>query len=337
MGVKEQCRGALLASLELLQSQVEALHAAARRDSGPLGLLEVIRASEAVRISTLRALAEQYQRVAVDRLVPRELPIRQPPSRRPSALHKSIEAVGGDDSSPEMLGYGNRAEEMNGSDSGADDTGDAARGNGKEDEGTGGDKNHDEDVSVHLTASHNTAGSSKSPFQSEPPSPPQTPKIVPDDLQSTCTSELGPRPRASVFSVFCPEAMEYQVDLRKAMPSPSSASRPGKKQKTCCSRCGYRWDGTGNGGCAGRRDSTFMSSMSNNKPATATSIAIKHGFQLTPRFLGKSHCQSGGFGCVLCTSSGATGVYDTVESLRDHINTSHDKWQMLHERDLASR
>lgn len=74
-----------------------------------------------------------------------------------------------------------------------------------------------------------------------------------------------------------------------------------------------------------------------NKPATSTATTIKDGFQLTPRFLGKSHCRSGGFGCVLCTSSGQTGVYETVESLRDHINTSHDKWQMLHERDMVNR
>lgn len=57
---------------------------------------------------------------------------------------------------------------------------------------------------------------------------------------------------------------------------------------------------------------------------------------MTPRFLGKSHCE-GGFGCVLCTSSGRTETYAKVEALRDHINASHTKWQMLHDRDLAGR
>ncbi|KAK7994608.1 hypothetical protein PG991_016196 [Apiospora marii] len=334
----KQCRGALQANLRLLQTQVDALHRAARRDNGPLGLFEMIRASEAVRISSLRALAEQYQRVAVGRLVPCELPIRQPPSRRPSALSPSVEADADGGLTAEEPGYDEGAEGKSGS--GVGDAGVSYReGPGKADEKyeeTGSEEGKEEDVGAHITASHDNASPSKSPFQSEPPSPP-TPKVLPDDLQSTCTSELGPRPRASVFSVFCPEAMKYQVDLQKAMPLWSSSSTShGKKEKSCCSRCGYRWNGTGNGSSAGSRDSGFLSSISSNKPATATTV-IKDGFQLTPRFLGKSHCRSGGFGCVLCTSSGTTGMYDTVESLRDHINTSHDKWQMLHERDMVNR
>ncbi|KAK8121657.1 hypothetical protein PG984_010327 [Apiospora sp. TS-2023a] len=325
----KQCRGALQANLELMQAQVQALHSAAQRHNGPLlGLFEMLRVSESVRVSSLRALAEQYQRVAVGRLVPRELPIRQPPLKRPSGLSPSAEPGAKGGLTPQLSGIdgGNRVPKDGGQ--------------GKEheeDEGTGGDEGNQEDISAQTEASYETAKSSKSAFQSEPPSPPPTPKIVPDDLQSTCTSEFGPRPRASVFSVFCPEAMKYQVDLRKAIPlTPSSLGSRGKKKDTCCSRCGYQWNGTGNGGT--RATTTLLSNNRIRNKATATiTTTIKDGFQLTPRFLGKSHCGAGGFGCVLCTSSGQTGVYDTVESLRDHINTSHDKWQMLHERDLVNR
>ncbi|KAK7986920.1 hypothetical protein PG996_006470 [Apiospora saccharicola] len=330
----KQCRGTLQVNLELLQAQVEALYDAARHDHGPLlGLFEMLRASEAVRTLSLRALAEQYQRIAVGRLVPRELPMRQqPPARRTSALPPSAEAAADEGSlNPEISG-------LVSSDTGAG-VGRGQGGTHEEDEGAGGDEGNQEDISAQTEASYETAKSSRSVFQSEPPSPPPTPKMVPDDLQSTCTSEFGPRPRASVFSVFCPEAMKYQVDLKKVIPLSSSLSSGshGKKRKdTCCSRCGYRWNGTGNGGT--RATATLLSNNSTRNKATATaSTTIKDGFLLTPRFLGKSHCGTGGFGCVLCTSSGQTGVYDTVESLRDHINTSHDKWQMLHERDLVNR
>ncbi|KAK7961594.1 uncharacterized protein PG986_002419 [Apiospora aurea] len=328
----KQCRGALQASLEMLQAHVEALHSAARRDNAPLGLFEMIRASEAARISSLRALAEQYQRVAVGRLVPRELPIRQPPTRRASAVSSSLaEADAERDLTPELPDFGGGSQRRIGSGTGVDGQGGGPGEAGEEeDEGNGKDP-----AATHNETSHHPARPSNSTFQSGPPSPPPTPKVVPpDDLQSTCTSEFGPRPRASVFSVFCPEAMKYQVDLQKAMPlfsSSSSAFR--RKRDTCCSRCGYRWDGNGNdGGCS--RDPR---PSSNNRKKAAFATAIKDGFQLTPRFLGKSHCGAGGFGCVLCTSSGRTDVYESVERLRDHINASHEKWQMLHERDMVNR
>ncbi|KAK6860796.1 hypothetical protein PG995_004432 [Apiospora arundinis] len=287
----KQCRKALQSSLKLLEAHVEVLRSAISRDNGPLELIELIRASESVRISSLRALAEQYQRVAVGRLVPRVLPTRQSPSRQPRAICSSVEA----DASMDDGSHSN------------------------EDEQKGED-----------------AKSRKSPCEPGPPSPPPTPKIIPDDLLSTCTSEFGPRPRASVFRVFCPEAMKYQVDLQKAMPSssssPSSLSNQ-RKENGCCSRCGYRWGDT-DGTCGGIMGPISLFGNNSNKTATTT---VKDGFQLTPRFLGKSHCQGGGFGCVLCTSGGKTDVYESVEDLRDHINASHDKWQMLHERDMVSR
>ncbi|KAK8064371.1 hypothetical protein PG994_007009 [Apiospora phragmitis] len=235
----EQCRGALQASLELLQAHVEALHSATtRRDNAPLGLFEMIRASETVRIACLRALAEQYQRAAVGRLVPRELPIRPPPSRRPSsAVSASVEAETGRDLSPELSVYGRGAEGSIGRGTGRGGGGRQGE-EDEEDEGSDGGEGNGEDDCVNSRAPRQIARSSKSPFQSEPPSPPPTPKkMIPDDLQSTCTSEFGPRPRASVF---CPEAVKYQVDLQKSMPSASSASTRHRNKNACCKRCGYR-------------------------------------------------------------------------------------------------
>ncbi|KAK8075849.1 hypothetical protein PG997_010512 [Apiospora hydei] len=298
----QQCRGSLQASLEMLQAHVEALHSAARRDNAPLGLFEMIRASEAARISSLRALAEQYQRVAVGRLVPSELPIRQPPPRRPSAEPSSpVEIDAETDFAPELAGYDDGAEGRIWND---------------------GCRRHEQHA---IPPPCQIATVSATDAQGDSP----------DDLQSTCTSEFGPRPRASVFSVFCPEAMKYQVDLQKATPlssSSSSLSAFHRKRDTCCSQCGYRWNGNGNDG----GDSRDPMSSSNNRKKAAFATTIKDGFQLTPRFLGKSHCGTGGFGCVLCTSSGRTDVYESVERLRDHINASHDKWQMLHERDMVN-
>ncbi|KAI1404372.1 hypothetical protein F4819DRAFT_448112 [Hypoxylon fuscum] len=140
---------------------------------------------------------------------------------------------------------------------------------------------------------------------SEPPSPPPTPKLIPDDLQSTCTSATsayGLRPKNSVFSMFCPEAVKYQVNPRKTIP----------KHQNC--RCGYDW----------------------NRAEDKAILMVKDGFQITPRFLGKSHCE-GGFGCVLCTSSGRMQTYAGIEDLKDHINKSHTKWQLLHDRDMAGQ
>lgn len=78
-------------------------------------------------------------------------------------------------------------------------------------------------------------------------------------------------------------------------------------------------------------------------------MGLKDGFRMTKRFLAKSHCDQSaadstkigpdqpkpGYGCVLCTSTGRTETYETAESLRAHINATHDKWQMLHDRDVA--
>ncbi|CAK7200239.1 hypothetical protein SEUCBS139899_002930 [Sporothrix eucalyptigena] len=115
------------------------------------------------------------------------------------------------------------------------------------------------------------------------------------------------RPKNSVFHIFCPEAMALQVDVHRPV---STTTRK-------C-RCGFRWDSTKGEGRGG-------------------SHQLKEGFGMSRRFLAKSHCEGadGGYGCVLCTSTGVAQTYETVGDLRTHINVAHDKWQMLHDRDLA--
>ncbi|KAH8906162.1 hypothetical protein BR93DRAFT_732215 [Coniochaeta sp. PMI_546] len=158
-------------------------------------------------------------------------------------------------------------------------------------------------------------------FQSEPPSPPLTPRLQPDDTHSPLGSARGGppsdsgrnhhpahRPNNSVFSIFCPEAMSLQVDPARPVP-----------RQRC--RCGYRCDA-----------------------APEAVLLLKDGFRMTGRFLAKSHCDQAaeggegelrGYGCVLCTSSGRAETYDTAEMLRVHVNAAHTKWQMLHDRDMA--
>ncbi|KAI2605582.1 hypothetical protein GGR54DRAFT_633525 [Hypoxylon sp. NC1633] len=263
----DPCRESMQNDLERLQERVYALRRAARAEDRPLQLFEAVCVSESVRLSCLAALANQYKRVAVGRLVPRILPGSYQRSRLSATVPEESAAKPVDDE-------------------------DAAKG----------------DAAQGTQLSSRTATSIVSPYlQPDPPSPPPTPKFIPDDLQSTCTSATsgyGPRPKNSVFSIFCPEALKLQVNPRKTMP----------KRHDC--RCGYDWTGE------------------HTRDKTATTA--KEGFQITPRFLGKSHCE-GGFGCVLCTSSGRTETYANVHDLRDHINISHDKWQLLHDRDMAGR
>ncbi|KAI1371853.1 hypothetical protein F4677DRAFT_450032 [Hypoxylon crocopeplum] len=267
----ELCRESLQDDLERLQERIYALRRELRTESGPLELFEAVCVSESVRVSCLAALASQYKRVAVGRLVPQILPGSHQRSRLSVTIPEEDTATPTDD------------------DGAVDcEAAEAAQ------------------ISPQITS--HTAGSSMPPYsQSEPPSPPPTPKLIPDDLQSTCTSTTsgyGPRPKNSVFSVFCPEALKLQVNLRKTMP----------KRRNC--RCGYDWNGE----------------HTEDKAA----MTVKEGFQITPRFLGKSHCE-GGFGCVLCTSSGRTETYVSVGDLKDHIDASHTKWQLLHDRDMAGQ
>ncbi|KAF3069656.1 hypothetical protein GL218_07949 [Daldinia childiae] len=263
------CRESLKRDLERLQERIYALRKATRADNGSLELFEVIRVSESVRISCLAALASQYKRVAVGRLVPQILP----GVRRRSRL--SVIPSEEDIANPVA---DNKSSSIDG------------------------------DAAGYAQSKYGGESPSKPPnSQSEPPSPPLTPKQVPDDIQSihtTITSDYGLQPKNSVFSMFCPEALEYQVNLQKSMP----------ENQNC--RCGYDWNGM--------------------QTEDKTAFIVKEGFEITARFLGKSHCD-GGFGCVLCTSSGRTERYASVEDLRDHINASHTKWKLLHDQDMAGQ
>ncbi|KAI1342739.1 hypothetical protein F5Y15DRAFT_266672 [Xylariaceae sp. FL0016] len=158
----ETGREALHANLERLQGPMGQLQAAIIADNVPLELAEVIRVSEAVRVSSLAALAKQYQRVAVRRLVPRDL---LPAPKPRSWLDVTVTA--GDDSATVTT-----KEAFRRSDGGSND--------GDDREGGYGIKN---DVDDARTVCRGGAGSdTKSPHRSEPPSPPLTPKMVPDGL-----------------------------------------------------------------------------------------------------------------------------------------------------------
>jgi hypothetical protein len=104
--------------------------------------------------------------------------------------------------------------------------------------------------------------------------------------------------------------MALQVDPARAIPAGGESCR-----------CGYRWDP---GAEVDRGGGTVL---------------LKDGFRMTGRFLGKSHCDlrdgGGGYGCVLCTSTGCAETYGSVEGLRVHVNGVHTKWQMLHDRDMT--
>jgi hypothetical protein len=179
----------------------------------------------------------------------------------------------------------------------------------------------------HETAIWSTS-SGPPTFQSEPPSPPPTPKTRPvEDRRSVLaplSEEGGPshsgsrhasRPSNGVFRLFCPEAMALQVDITRPLPA---------GDQRC--KCGYQWR---------RLDEK-------NDGA----LILKDGFRMTPRFLAKSHSdqaaddieasgKKAGFGCVLCTSTGCVETYETAELLLAHINAVHTKWQMLHDRDMT--
>ncbi|KAI1209326.1 uncharacterized protein F4807DRAFT_103501 [Annulohypoxylon truncatum] len=266
----EICRSALQNNLELLQERIYALYQEIRAKNSPLDLLEAVRVSERVRISVLAALAGQYKRVAVGRLVPSVLPGSEQRSRLSATIEE--ETVKPDD----------------------------------DDDDDDNDNVANDDAVECAQADYGARSTCISPYmQSEPPSPPPTPKQSLDDSQSSYTSTMStPRPKNSVFSMFCPEALKYQVNPRKTLP----------RRRNC--RCGYDWNGV--------------------QTEDQTSATVKEGFQITARFLGKSHCD-GGFGCVLCTSNGRTETYSNVDDLKDHINASHTKWQLLHDRDMVGQ
>ncbi|KAK1752955.1 hypothetical protein QBC47DRAFT_387433 [Echria macrotheca] len=284
----EECRQSLTTSLARLEQRVDDLRQAIRsKQRHFVSLNEMFLASEAIRIQCVSALAEQYRRFATGRAVPQEMPI---PGRPRSACRQ--DEVMAPPPPPTRV------------EPAQDD--------------------FDRQTAVWSTNSEIPT------FQSEPPSPPLTPKIAPDDLESCFggPSEVGSRnprqsirPKNSVFSIFCPEAMALQVDPNRSIPTTSRGK--------CV--CGYKWNAP---------------ELSEAK----TYLAARDGFRITKRFLAKSHCDRSaddgsvspttdqpkpGYGCVLCTSTGRTETYETAENLRAHINATHDKWQMLHDRDMT--
>lgn len=213
----------------------------------PLPLAEITHVSEAMRISTLTALQKQYQRLVVGRLAPRAVlssprlaTISDESHVNEGASHETVVVVATQTQTP----------------------------------------GHNRTNSADKYSQATNSNSNNS--HREPPSPPSTPTRVSKepppnhDTESTyswSTAGLNDnRPKNSVFSIFCPEAMKYQVDLDKALPVEGARCR-----------CGYVWDA--------------------GYPAEdRAAIVIKDGFHITPRFLGKSHCAKG-LGCVLCTVS----------------------------------
>ncbi|KAI1131829.1 hypothetical protein F5Y10DRAFT_232643 [Nemania abortiva] len=245
------CRDVLLDNLERLQDCIVALKRAAeaRDHPQPLPLSEIIPVSEAVRMSSVAALHKQYQRLVVGRLMPRVLP---PPTRSSTIIEKDDEEETIDHHEVEII--------------------DAAAPPPQQ-------QRQPTPTDRHRTSLKRLSRNSSN-TNCEPPSPPPTPTRISKerrdpDVQSTYSriaAGSDPRPKNSVFSVFCPEAMKYQVDLEKALPI----------EGTMC-RCGYDWNAM-------------------NRTEDKAAVIIKDGFQITPRFLGKSHCEKG-LGCVLCTVS----------------------------------
>ncbi|GKT65130.1 hypothetical protein ColTof4_07518 [Colletotrichum tofieldiae] len=271
------CRDMLCNQLFNLNSRVSHLRRASADSklTGLLNLSDIIQTSESARISSVRALAELYLRVTESRPdVPRYLPIPKPRSR----LDESVSRYPASQTEDNILD---------------------------------GD-NEDEDrmtTAMTITTDQTT-------FQSEPPSPPPTPPapkptgsdaaslFAPSEAGASSTGTILLRPKVSVFSMFCPEAMTFQVDLSKRIP---------ETPKRC--KCGYRW----------------MPLLPDNKDF----IVLKEGFRMSSRFLAKSHSDRNEFACCLCVPMGKTNKYESADALRAHINISHTKWQILHDRDIS--
>ena len=351
---------------DFLIDQVVTLKQAVAADaaSGPLDINAILLTSETARIVSVHALVDQYRRMAKDHNcahgLPRELPMprwRPPQHTRPQPpphRHAPTPDDDDDDTPPTTHGLTPAPPVQLIKPRAVHTTAPSAR------------------WLTYLEDDNRTTAwsvlSGPLVFQSEPPSPPLTPKevvsvpfVTPlpppqayrlsaalatadaerqhesasagrnnaqrdaqknswrDSSISAKTRASFVRPKNSVFHIFCPEAMALQVDVRRPVPA----------TRTC--RCGFRW--------ATEHSSSSISSVQSGT-STKSVLQLKEGFGLSRRFLAKSHCEAGradggGFGCVLCTSSGRAQTYATAEDLRVHINAAHDKWQMLHDRDLA--
>ncbi|KAK1830113.1 hypothetical protein QBC39DRAFT_309595 [Podospora conica] len=288
----DECRRALSANLSQLQDRVNSLRQAlGSQQRHFINLHDMFLSFEGIRIRCITALADQYRRFASGRPVPQEMPI---PGRLRAAYPPDDDGhISPPPPPPPPTHVENPRTEF------------------------------DRQTAVWSTNSDPPV------FQSEPPSPPLTPKVTPDDMEScfggaaSVISAYNPRqsmrPKNSVFSIFCPEAMSLQVDPSREFPVKGKCS------------CGYKW----------------------NTPELDSKgyLPARDGFRVTKRFLAKSHCDrraekgvggaaaaeqlKAGYGCVLCISTGHTETFETAETLRTHINTTHHKWQMLHDSDMT--
>ncbi|KAK2040204.1 hypothetical protein LZ31DRAFT_598238 [Colletotrichum somersetense] len=271
------CRDMLCNQLFNLNCRISHLRRASAdsESTSRVNFSDIIQTSESVRLASVRALAELYIRVAGGRPdIPKYLLVPRPRPRQEASVSRYPVSP---------------AEENDG----------------------GGDNEGDDETTTAMTITTDQA-----PFQSEPPSPPPTPPVpkpisnddvslfTPSEAGASSTGTVQLRPKVSVFSMFCPEAMTFQVDLSKRIP---------ETPKRC--KCGYRW----------------MPLLPNNKDF----IVLKEGFRMSSRFLAKSHSNRNEFACCLCVPSGKTDKYESADALRAHINISHTKWQILHDRDIS--
>lgn len=304
----------------------------------PLNLNEIYLSSELIRIYSVRALVLQYRRLAFGRPIPHEIPI--PRAMVPSKRFSWEDDPDDDDHEKRRVGE------------------DMSTPKGREVVG------FDSQPAVWSTTGSDPEEESKpAAFGSEPPSPPLTPKVsrsgvvvsamqppmIPllrlpgrelGEEERTVVESLAPgnrlggpsiegsrrgselsRSNNSVFSIFCAVAMSMQTDPTRKIPGTGSK----------CESCGYDWSVSDQGGV-----SLFLEGI-----GTERYVPLKDGFGMTERFLGKSHCdarvdeQIGRYGCIFCTSMGGSETYNGVEELRRHISGCHDKWQMLHDRDIV--
>ncbi|KAH7324375.1 hypothetical protein B0I35DRAFT_424027 [Stachybotrys elegans] len=287
------CRSLLWGQLNLLSHCVANLHRAAASTSAQVDLAQAIQVSEAVRQSSLLALVDLYQRIARTRSIAKTLTMPMPRVRAHHRWRMAPRSVAAEDK-------GNSKHQNSIAKDAVVEVTEPRIVHDEEEADDDDDSDDTYEDDDQTTAMTDYSGPLL--FQSEPPSPPPTPK-APEDTTEVFATIL--RPNNSVFALFCPEAMGLQVNLKRTLPTASTCS------------CGYRWQ---------PRSSDKRASM----------LLLKEGFKLTERFLAKSHLGPNMYGCVLCTSRGRSERYTGTDHLKEHINASHTKWQLLHDADCRA-
>ncbi|KAI9152016.1 putative serine/threonine-protein kinase iksA [Paramyrothecium foliicola] len=178
------CRSLLWAQLNVLSHCVASLHRAAAATSALVDISSAIRICENVRRASLHGLADQYRRLATGRPIAKTLAIPRPRAWTHERSQPAHDYASSSDGANVQAGVTN-----------------------------------DEDDKMTTTM---TVCSGTLRFQSEPPSPPPTPK-APDTLSEISGPVTGPT--KSVFALFCPEAMSLQVNLKLPMSKRSRCPR----------------------------------------------------------------------------------------------------------------